>query len=126
MTTARPRSFGPIRSSPNSARGRIGSRTRAPRRRCLSWRTFTGGNSGRLGSPSIHEAVELGRIVADDLSLHIGRGGPALLLDVFLRVGIDAVGVREIRTPHDVVGAELIDQFHADRIALIRRVALAV
>ena len=74
---------------------------------------------------SIDEAVEFGGVVADDF-LAGGVGQVAeFALDVFLRVGPDAVGVREVRAPHDVVFAELVEEFHADRVALVGGVALA-
>ena len=50
---------------------------------------------------------------------------PQLALNVFLRIRPHAVGVREVRAPHDVVLAELVEQFHADRVALIGGIALA-
>src|ERR1700758_1338538 len=52
---------------------------------------------------SIHEAVQLRGVVADDLLADIGRQVPQLLLDVLLRVRVDAVRVREVGAPHDVV-----------------------
>src|SRR4051794_6188751 len=56
----------------------------------------------------IHKPVEFGRVVADDLLA--GRFGqvPQFALYVFLGVGPNAVGVWEIRAPHDVVFAELV------------------
>src|SRR6516165_8472990 len=77
------------------------------------------------GGRSIHEAVELGGILADDLVP--GRGGQVaeLLLDVFLRIRPDPVRVREVRGPHDIAIADLLDQLDADRIGLIGRIALA-
>src|SRR5712691_4614328 len=75
---------------------------------------------------SVHEAVELGGVVADDL-LAGGLGEVAeLLLDVFLRIRPDPVGMREVRAPHDVVDPELVEQLYPDRVALIGGVALAV
>src|SRR5437660_113282 len=65
---------------------------------------------------SVHKAVELGGVVADDLFAG-GFGQVAeLFADVFLRVRVDAVRVRKVRAPHDVVFAELVDQFDPDRI----------
>src|SRR5262249_37253720 len=76
---------------------------------------------GRLASPPgprtaaapvqcwlIHEAVELGGVVADDLLAGDGGQVAQLALDVFLRIGPHPVGVREVRAPHDVVLAELV------------------
>src|SRR5262249_39330358 len=72
-----------------------------------------------------HEAVELSRILTDDLASG-GVGQVAeLALDVVLRIGPDAVGVWKVRGPHDVALADLVDQLDADRIGLIGRIALA-
>src|SRR5215469_16715498 len=77
------------------------------------------------GRRSIHEAVELSRILTDDLASG-GVGQVAeLALDVVLRIGPDAVGVWKVRGPHDVALADLVDQLDADRIGLISRIALA-
>src|SRR6516165_1083983 len=84
-----------------------------------------GGESSVWLRPLVYEAVEFGGVVADDL-LADGCGEVAeLALDVFLRVGPYAVGVREIRAPHDVVLAEFVDEFDANWVALIGGVALA-
>src|SRR5438552_737841 len=73
----------------------------------------------------IDEAIELRRVVADDL-LAGGLGQVTeFALDVFLRIRPHPVGMREIRAPHDVVLAELLQQLHADRVSLIGGVALA-
>src|SRR6266404_7430536 len=73
----------------------------------------------------IHKPVQLRGVVANDLAACVLGQMAELALDVFLRVGPDAIGVREIRAPHDVVLAELVEQFHADRVALVGGVALA-
>src|ERR1700724_4203464 len=90
------------------------------------------GSSPRLQSTaaavrrrSVHEAVEFGGVVADDLLAGGGGQVAELALDVFLRIRPHTVGVREIRTPHDVVFAELVEEFHTDRVALVGGVALA-
>src|SRR6202035_1762902 len=77
------------------------------------------------GSCSVHKAVELGGVLADDL-VPGGRGQMAeFLLDVFLRIRPDTIRMREVRGPHDVAGADLLDQLDADRVGLIGRIALA-
>jgi hypothetical protein len=55
---------------------------------------------------SIHEAIEFGGVVADDLAAGSFRQMAELAPDVLLRIGPDAVGVREVRALRDVVRAE--------------------
>src|ERR1043166_5286285 len=75
-------------------------------------------------STSGSEAVERGGVVADDLPPR-GRGQVAeLAVDVFLRIRPHAVGMREVRAPHDLVLAQLVEQLDADRVGLVRRPAL--
>src|SRR5215471_19668928 len=74
---------------------------------------------------SIHKSVEFGGVVADDLLADGGGQVAELALDVFLRIRPHAVGVREVRAPHHVVFTDLIDELHADRVALVGGVALA-
>src|SRR5262249_34878600 len=80
------------------------------------------GRAGRV--PLISEAVEFGGVIADALFARAGGQVAELALDVLLRVRPDAVGVWEVRAPHDVVLAKLVEQFHADWVALVGRVAL--
>src|SRR3989442_11370904 len=78
----------------------------------------------RRTSTSGSQAVERGGVVADDLPPGGGRQVAELALDVLLGVGPHAVWMREVGAPHDLVGAELVDQLHADRVGLVRRPAL--
>src|SRR5438093_837285 len=80
----------------------------------------------RRTSTSGSEAVERGGVVADDLPPRGGGQLTELAVDVLLRIGPHAVGMREVRAPHDLVGAQLVEQLHADRIGLVRRPALAL
>src|SRR5687767_12662038 len=72
------------------------------------------------------EAVQRGGVLADDLAAHGGRQVAELALDVLLRVRPDAVGMREVRAPHHLVHAQLVEELHADGIGLVRRPALAL
>src|SRR3989441_12807200 len=53
------------------------------------------------------------------------RSVPELTLDDLEGVGPDAVGVGEVRAPHDVVDPDLVEQLDADAIRLVGRLALA-
>src|SRR6516165_7646858 len=75
--------------------------------------------------PLVHEAVELGGVLADDLVPGVSGQMAELLPDVFLRIRPDAVRVREVRGPHNVALADLLDELDADRVGLIGRIALA-
>src|SRR5260370_39899847 len=66
--------------------------------------------------PSASEAVECLRVVADDLAPHVRGQMPELPLEILLRVGPHAVGMREVGAPHDLVGAELVQELDADRV----------
>src|SRR5579863_7562264 len=80
-----------------------------------------------FSNPSVgRETVEPRGVVADDFAPDGLRQFTEFAFDVFLRIGPDAVGMREIRTPHDVVRADFIDQPNADAVALIRRITLAM
>src|SRR5262245_42288766 len=69
--------------------------------------------------------VQLAGVLAEDLALD-RRAHPAQILgDPLLRVGPDAVGMRIIRAPHDVVLADERDHDPDGRLMLIRRIALA-
>src|SRR5207249_10621452 len=68
---------------------------------------------------SANETVELARVLADDLPADVGSQVTELTLDELARVGPDAVGVREVRAPHDVVDADLVEQLDADAIRLV-------
>src|SRR6185436_14353930 len=72
------------------------------------------------------EAVEARGVLAGDLATHVGRQVSQLPLDVLARVRPHAVRMREVRSPHDLVDAELVEQLHADRVGLVRRPALAL
>src|SRR6059058_2140883 len=74
---------------------------------------------------SVDEAVEPARVLADDLLSDVGRQVPELTLDDLTGVGPDAVGVGEVRAPHDVVDPNLVEQLDADAIRLVGRLALA-
>src|SRR5919108_6457921 len=80
----------------------------------------------RRTSTSASQPVQRGRVVADDLLARRGRQVTELAFDVLLGVRPHAVGMREVRTPHDLVGAQLVDELHADRVGLVRRPALAL
>src|SRR6516165_5703425 len=75
--------------------------------------------------PLVHEAVELGGVLADDFVPGVSGQMAELLPDVFLRIRPDAVRVREVRGPHNVALADLLDELDADRVGLIGRIALA-
>src|SRR6266850_6828787 len=77
-------------------------------------------------STSGSEAVERGGVVADDLAADLRGQVPQLAVDVLLGVRPHAVGMREVRAPHDLVHAQLVEQLDADRIGLVRRPALAL
>src|SRR5438876_2439727 len=78
----------------------------------------------RLLLNRLQESVQLAGVVAEDLALD-GRADRAEVLgDPLLRVGPDAVGMRVVRAPHDVVLADERDH-HRDRgLVLIGRIAL--
>src|SRR5260370_15110389 len=73
----------------------------------------------------IHQAVELGGVLAGDLVDHLRRQSGELLVDVFCRFLPDAVRMRVIRAPHDGLDADIVDQLGADRVELEGRPALA-
>src|SRR5262245_39643889 len=81
--------------------------------------------ANRSGVMSLHEAVELARVLADDLALDRQAHPREVLGDPLLRVGPDPVGVRIVRTPHDVVLADERDHRGHRRLVLVRRVSLA-
>ena len=64
---------------------------------------------GTPGYPLVSEAVEPSRVLADDLAADRLRDVRKLARDELLRVGPDAVGVREVAAPHDVVLAEDVE-----------------
>src|SRR5689334_5048645 len=72
------------------------------------------------------KAVELRRVLAGDLASHVGGQVPQLALDVLAGVRPHAVGMREVRAPHHLVDAELVEQLHADRVGLVGGPALAL
>src|SRR5215468_1517973 len=76
--------------------------------------------------PSRREVVETSGVAADDLVPDFGRQPGHLARHVLARVGPDSVGMREVRSPHDLVGAQLVDEVHAHRIRLVGRPALAL
>src|SRR5262249_39242966 len=88
-------------------------------------RTIAGGLKWRW-LRLLHEAVEPARVLADDLAAHIRGQMAELALDVLGRVRPDAVGMREVRGPHDVVHAELVQELHAHLVGLEGRLALAL
>src|SRR5215475_10666619 len=76
-------------------------------------------------SRSVDEAVEPARVLAHDLSPRALRQMTQLLLDELLGVGPHPVRVREVRAPHDGLRPQLLEQSHADAIALVGGLALA-
>src|SRR5215470_15426376 len=72
----------------------------------------------------LEEPVQLAGILAEDLALDRRADSAEILGDPLLRVGPDAVGMRIVRTPHDVVLADERDHDPDRRLVLIRRVAL--
>jgi hypothetical protein len=74
---------------------------------------------------SVHEPVEFGGDVADDFLPGGGGQMDEIALGVFLGIGSDAVGLRKFE-PHMMFSrVELVDEFDADRVALLGRLALA-
>src|SRR5213594_742382 len=65
------------------------------------------------------QAVELAGVLAHDLAAYVGRKVAELAGDVLARIRPDAVGMGEVRSPHDLVRAELVEELHADRVRLI-------
>src|SRR5437899_5744041 len=72
---------------------------------------------GRLLS-LLHEPVELAGVLADDLPADVRRQVPELALDVLRRIRPDAIGMRELRRPHDIVDRQLVEELHADLVGL--------
>src|SRR5207245_9904781 len=72
----------------------------------------------------LHEPVELAGVLADDLPADVRRQVPELALDVLRRIRPDAIGMREIRRPHDIVDPELVEELHADLVGLEGGLAL--
>src|SRR5438270_11309498 len=66
----------------------------------------------------LHEPVELAGVLADDLPADVRRQVPELALDVLRRIRPDAIGMREIRRPHDIVDPELVEELHAELVGL--------
>src|SRR5205814_5828332 len=54
----------------------------------------------------IAQPIELHRVVARDLAAALGADGRKLAFEELLRVGPDAVGMRVVGAPHDVVLAQ--------------------
>src|SRR5439155_19915514 len=77
------------------------------------------------GPFSAADPVELGRVVARDLLLHPLRQPAQVLLERAVRVRPDAVGVRIVRAPDDVVLADERDDRLQVLVLLIGHVALA-
>src|SRR5437870_6659476 len=94
-------------------------------RRCRWELTRPSGGRDWSRPRSANEAVELARVLADDLTADVGSQVTELTLDELARVGPDAVGMGEVRAPHDVVDADLVEQLDADAIRLVGRLALA-
>src|SRR5437899_12544379 len=78
---------------------------------------------GRLLS-LLHEPVELAGVLADDLPADVRRQVPELALHVLRRIRPDAIGMREIRRPHDIVDPELVEELHAGLVGLEGGLAL--
>src|ERR1700730_1470565 len=72
----------------------------------------------------LHEPVELAGILADDLPADVRGQMPELALDVLRGIRPDAIGMREIRGPHDIVDPELVEELHADLVGLEGGLAL--
>src|ERR1043165_4125927 len=67
-------------------------------------------------SMSASEPVQRGGVVAHDLRSRGGGQVTELARDVLPGIRPHTVGMREIRAPHDLVFAELVQQLDADRI----------
>src|SRR2546426_415602 len=94
-------------------------------RRCRWELTRPSGGRDWSRPRSANETVELARVLADDLPADVGSQVTELTLDELARVGPDAVRMGEVRAPHDVVDADLVEQLDADAIRLVGRLALA-
>src|SRR5258705_12206623 len=75
---------------------------------------------------TLREVVEPRGVVADDFAPNVRREVPQLAGDVFARVRPHPVGMREVRPPHHLVHAELVEELHAYRVRLVRRPHLAL
>src|SRR5438445_685797 len=80
--------------------------------------------SARRAVALLHEPVELAGVLADDLPADVRRQMPELALDVLRGIRPDAIGMREIRRPHDIVDPELVEELHADLVGLEGGLAL--
>src|SRR5207244_12454707 len=85
-------------------------------RRCRWELTRPSGGRDWSRPRSANETVELARVLADDLSADVGSQVTELTLDELARVGPDAVRMGEVRAPHDVVDADLVEQLDAHAI----------
>src|SRR5262245_9285643 len=72
----------------------------------------------------LEQAVELSGVLADDLPLDGRTHRPQIRGDPLLRVWPDAVGVRVVRAPHDVVLADERNHRRHRRLMLVRRESL--
>src|SRR5713101_8603826 len=72
----------------------------------------------------LHDPVELAGVLADDLPADARGQRPELAVYVFHGIRPDAVGMREIRGPHDIVDPELVEELHADLVGLEGGLAL--
>src|SRR5262245_11022537 len=75
--------------------------------------------------PRLQQTVQLAGVLAQNLALNGRADRSQVLADPLLRVGPDAVGVRIVRTPHDVVLADERDHHRHRGLVLIGRVPLA-
>src|SRR5215470_19868143 len=75
--------------------------------------------------PLVDESVQLAGVLADDLVANFCGQVAQLTLDEFARIGPHAVRVREVRTPHDGIVPNVVEEFDADAITLVGRPALA-
>src|SRR5216683_7630540 len=64
------------------------------------------------------DVVQLRCILADDLMGHAFRHALEILLDYLKRIRPGRIGMREVRGPHEVILAEVVEQHRADRIVL--------
>src|SRR5262245_53808783 len=111
-------------ANPPSSALRAVSRS-ASRDRTLSAKTPNRNGRWRTTGSAQLEPVQAGGVFADDLVADAVREVAELALAVRPGVGPDAVGMGEVRAPHDLVGAEIVEQLDPDRVRLIRRPALA-
>src|SRR5438034_1074 len=130
------------RSSPSLSEARSGSVARALRAAVSAW--AAGEKSGssprstmtrraiarrrprldRSVIRSFDQAVELPRVLADDLVRHLGGQMAELLLDVLGGFRPHPIAVRIVGAPHEGLHADVVDELGADAVELEGRLAL--